>query len=259
MTGPAQLTPVQVHGGVLVKRDDLYSVNGSRGGKVRTCMALAAAARAAGAPGLVTAGSRQSPQVNIVATVAAHHGLACRVHCPAGPVTPEMRAAQDAGAVLVQHRPGYNTVIVARARADARARGWAEVPFGMEHGEAVRQTAAQVAALVPHAAAIRRLVVPIGSGMSAAGIIAGLDRHRLDVPVVGVVVGADPSRRLDRYAPGWRARMRLVPAGLDYHAHAPATMLGSSLLLDAVYEAKCLRVLAPGDLLWVVGRRATAR
>jgi hypothetical protein len=48
----------------------------------------------------------------------------------------------------------------------------------------------------------------------------------------------------------------LRAAGLDYHQHAPVAALGG-LELDPVYEAKCLPFLRPGDLLWVVGRRAT--
>lgn len=245
---------MQAHGGVLVKRDDLYDVGGSRGGKVRTCMALALAAQAEGREGLVTAGSRHSPQVNIVATVARHLGLACRVHVPSGALTAELQAAQDAGATLVQHRPGYNTVIVARARTDAQERGWAEVPFGMEHPEAVEQTASAVASL--HGHTFTRLVVPVGSGMSAAGILAGLQREGIDVPVLGVQVGADPAQRLDTYAPGWQQRMTLVVSELKYEQHAPTTTLGD-VQLDPVYEAKCLPYLADGDLLWVVGIRAT--
>ena len=49
-----ELTPIEEHGGFLVKRDDHFNVKGGSGcgGKVRTCWALAQ-----GAEGLVTAGS----------------------------------------------------------------------------------------------------------------------------------------------------------------------------------------------------------
>lgn len=60
-----ELTPVDKHGDYWMKRDDLYRVAGVCGGKVRTCWNLAQ-----GAKGLVTAGSRSSPQCNIVAHIA---------------------------------------------------------------------------------------------------------------------------------------------------------------------------------------------
>lgn len=247
-------TPVEWHGGYAVKRDDLFDVGGSRGGKVRTCLALAERAAAEGRQGLVTAGARHSPQVNIVATVAAHLGLRCRAHIPAGPVTPELEAAAAAGAQLIAHRPGHNSVIVARARADAAALGWGHIPFGMEHAEAVRQTAGQVGWV---AASAPRIVVAVGSGMSAAGIVAGLHAARSSARVLGVCVGADPRPRLNKFCAGWRARLELVPAGLPYHKPYPEPHLGD-LALDPYYEAKCLPHLGAGDLFWVVGIRQTA-
>src|SRR5262245_12825514 len=242
-------TPIEAHGKFWLKRDDLYEFAGVRGGKVRTCRALAD-----GAPGLITAGSRASPQVNIVAHVARALGVPCRVHVPGGALAPEVVAARECGAEVVQHSPGYTSVIIARGREDAKACGWREIPFGMECGEAVQQTAAQVGDWPD---GVRRVVVPVGSGMTLAGVLAGLDRAGRDTPVVGVVVGGDPTKRLDRFAPAWRGRCTLVRSPLDYHAPAPVDRLGD-VVLDPIYEAKCLPFLVAGDLLWCVGIRQTA-
>lgn len=251
---PDALTPVERRGEVWVKRDDLFTCGGVRGGKVRTCLSLAR--EALPGQGLITAGSRESPQVNIVAHVARSLGLPCRVHTPAGEPGPEVAAAVAVGAELVQHRPGYNTVIVARAREDAQASGWVHVPFGMECREAVEQTRRQVANLPSE---VRRVVVPVGSGMSLAGVLWGLrDLGREDVRVLGVWVGANPSGRLAEYAPpGWQERCDLVEAGVPYGTAAEDTDL-AGLALDPIYEAKCLPHLQAGDLLWVVGVRQTA-
>ena len=238
-------TPIELRGAVWLKREDLFTVAGAYGGKVRTCWALAQ-----GAPGLVTAGARSSPQVNIVAHIARHLGIPARAHTPQGALSPELIQAQALGCEIVQHRAGYNSVIRARARADAAASEWREIPFGMECQEAVTQVRGQVRN-VP--ADVRRVVVPVGSAMSLAGVLAGLGDEGLDLPVLGVVVGADPSKRLDTYAPGWRGRCTLVPAGVAYDKHVHATVEG--LVLDPVYEAKCSRFLQPADLLWVVGVR----
>lgn len=245
-----ELTPIEMHGGHRVKRDDLFSIAGVRGGKVRSCWTLAQ-----GAQGLVTAGSRASPQVNIVAHIARRLGIPCRVHVPTGELSPEVQAAKDCGAEVVQHAAGYNTVIVARAREDAEATGWREIPFGMECPEAVEATRKQVTNLPDD---VTRIVMPVDSGMSLAGVLWGLEDRGLHIPVLGVQVGADPSDRLDEYAPkDWRQRVELVPSGLDYHQPAPSCLL-DDLELDPIYEAKCLPFLNEGDLLWCVGIRQTA-
>lgn len=247
----SELTPVELHGELWVKRDDLFSFAGRCGGKVRSCRHLAERAEL----GLVTAGSRSSPQVEIVASVAAELGLPARCHVPAGPETAQTAAAAAAGAKLVRHRPGHNSVIVCRANDDAALRGWTLIPFGMECAEAVAATAGQVASVAE--LPWRRLVLAVGSGMSLAGILTGLAELGDTRPVVGVVVGASPERRLDRWRPGWRAAAELVPAGIDYHRPAPCCSLGD-LELDPIYEAKALPHLRPGDLFWIVGRRGDA-
>jgi 1-aminocyclopropane-1-carboxylate deaminase/D-cysteine desulfhydrase-like pyridoxal-dependent ACC family enzyme len=251
-----QITPVQEHAGILVKRDDLFRYGGSGGGKVRSCYALATAPPEPA--GLVTSAARHSPQAAIVAGVAAELGLPCRVHHPAAapPLTEELERAAQLGAELVPIRPGYNSVIVKAAREDAAARpGWREIPFGMECAEAVEQNARQAAQLPRMGDGYRRVVVPVGSGMSLAGILTGMARAGNWTPVLGVMVGADRAGRLDRWAPpDWRTRAVLRMCGVPYQ-RALTERLGS-LLLDPIYEAKCARFLQPGDLLWVVGIRA---
>lgn len=255
----AALTPVEEHGGHLVKRDDLFTFGGSAGGKVRSCLALATATRSL-PRGLVTSAHRHSPQAAIVAGVAAELGLACRVHYPAaaGPLTPELARAAELGAELLPVRPGYNSVISKAARDDAeRLVGWREIPFGMEAPEAIAQNAHQAEHLPKRGDGYRRLVVPVGSGLSLAGILTGMARAGNWTPVLGVMVGADRRYKLDRWAPAdWRTRATLVAAGVPYAKSVEAALGG--LLLDPIYEAKAVRFLVPGDLLWVVGIRATA-
>jgi len=235
----------------LVYRGDLWERDGAIGGKARTCYALAA-----GAVGLVTAGSRSSPQVNIVAHVARALGIPCRVHVPTGELSPELVMAQEAGAEVVQHQFGYNSVICRRAMDDAQATGYRYIPFGMECSEAVVQTERDVD-LIP--SDVTRIVIPVGSGMSLAGVLHGIRRRQLNVHVVGICVGADPEKRLEKFAPlGWRDMVSLIKCGSDYHEPAAECML-DGLRLDAWYEAKCLPYLNAGDMLWVVGIRATER
>jgi len=250
------VTPVEYHesDNIWIKRDDLFELAGVCGGKVRTAVALAHAGIERGRNGLVTAGSLSSPQVNIVAHVARYFGVPVRCHTPTGDLGPEVSRAKLAGAEIVQHKAGYNNVIIAHARKDARARGWENIPFGMECAEAVRQTSRQVANIPD---GVKRIIVPCGSGMSLAGILWGLKNASLRIPVIAVRVGADPVRRLTTYAPyGWRQMATIVRSGTDYHAPiSDAAFHG--VRLDPHYEAKCAPFVRPGDLFWVVGVRAS--
>lgn len=248
----AALTPIQrVEPGIWLKRDDLLEIAGVRGGKLRTCWHLAS-----GAPeGLVTAGSRSSPQVNIVAHLARELGIPCRVHVPSGEIGPELRAAAEAGAEIVQHRAGRNSLLVARSRKDAEARGWTLIPFGMDCADAIEETRRQVKR-IPRGA--KRVVVAVGFGMTLASILHGLRDRGREIPVLGVRVGADPTRRLDRHAPdGWRSMVHLVEPPGDYARPAEQTERWG-VAFDPYYEAKALPYVETGDLLWVVGIRQTA-
>jgi|SRR5580765_1996789 len=249
------ITPIEQHKGIYVKREDMFEIAGIRGGKVRACWALSQ-----GAVGLVTAGSRQSPQCNIVAQIAKHLKVPCHVHTANGELGPEVKLAVKAGAIIHQWDMGYSNVLACRARNHAKELGYTEIPFGMECQESISQTRRQVKNLPK---GMRRVVVCVGSGMSLAGVLWGLQDEFIKVPVLGVRVGGGVDqekfspvlrRRLDRYAPPWWRRVRFVHAGGKYDEFAKETMLGT-LKLDPIYEAKCLPFLEKGDLFWVVGIR----
>lgn len=247
-------TPIEKRGDVWLKRDDLHQRAGIRGGKVRACWHLATYGEHP-CDGLITASARKSPQAQIVARVAALLGVPARCHMPTGDKTEEMRDAEVHGAELVQHRAGYNNVIISRALADHKERSrWRYIPFGMEHREAMGCTRGQVSSLLDMPEKPRRIVVTVGSGMSAAGILHGLRDHDLRIPVLGVRIGADPRKRLDTYAPAmWRQGMQLVTSRHDYAHHHTADIDG--VAMDPHYEAKAVEYVMPGDLFWVIGIR----
>ncbi len=242
------ITPVMRVGENWIKRDDLCVIHGARGGKARTCWHLAKDATA----GLTTAGSRESPQVLLVATMAKALGLPCVAHVPEGDITTGPVAdAVKLGATVIQHEAGYNTVIAAMANTYGMEHGYTVIPFGMQCEGAVGQTRKQ-AVNIPND--VCRVVIPVGSGMSLSGLLWGMLDAGNVKPVIGVVVGADPSKRLDTYAPAnWRDMVTLVPSCVDYSKHVDLTIGG--VKLDPVYEAKCGTVLTAGDLLWIVGHR----
>ena len=257
MTTPLPAPAWELRDGDYFYRGDHYEVAGVCGGKVRACWALTKRCLAEGRPGMVTAGSRHSPQVEIVAALGHAAAIPVRAYTPTGDMTEALRNATRLGAEVLGVTPGYNTVITRRAREWAEQEGWLEVPFGMECAEAVEQARAAVReAGIPEE--VRRLVVPVGSGMSLAGVLWGLgdiDRH--DLEVLGVVVGADPQKRLGQWAPPlWRAQAILEPALVPYGKAVPVEWVGwRGIGLDIVYEAQCVPFLEEGDGLWIVGLR----
>lgn len=243
-----ETTPIEKHGQYWLKRDDLFRAAGAPGGKARTCWHLAQ-----GATGLVAASHRLSPQMHMVARVAEVLGIPCVIHT-AGGESDQIEDARSHGAQFVRHAPGYNNVLIARAREDAEARGWREIPFGMESQTAVDLTAKQVSAF-PRG--VKRVVVCVGMGISLAGVVKGLTDRKSPLPVLAVSVGTkNPERFIDKWAPkNWRDRVELVRSPKEYHDLVHADIDG--VLLDPVYEAKCVQFLQPGDLLWVIGIRAS--
>ncbi|MYT30481.1 MULTISPECIES: pyridoxal-phosphate dependent enzyme [unclassified Streptomyces] len=245
------VTPVEEHDGILVKREDAWSRGGASGAKARALFTVAG-----GASGIVSAGARISPQLERAAIVAHALGIPSRLHTGWGADTAETALAAAAEAEVLRHCPGRLSVIRARYRTDAEhlsGRGWACVPYGMEHPVYLEQVADQAAQLPSH---VRRIVVPVGSGITLAAILRGLARASSRTPVLGVRVGGDPTPVLDRYAPGWHARATLVTTTAAFGDSVPNRL--GALALDPHYEAKTLPFLSSGDLLWAVGVRASA-
>jgi 1-aminocyclopropane-1-carboxylate deaminase/D-cysteine desulfhydrase-like pyridoxal-dependent ACC family enzyme len=229
-----------------VKREDLFSIAGVNGGKARSCWKLMQGAR-----GVVTAGSRKSPQINIVASIAKELGIPCHAHTPCGELGKELLLAKSKGANIIQHSPGYNPLLIRRARKHAEECGYLEIPFGMICDTAVEETRKQV---VGRPEGVKRIVIPVGSGMSLTGLIWGLEDRGLGIPILGVVVGKKPIRTLNQWAPFfWNRNVTLIPSGVDYHKEVHSIWNG--IRLDPIYEAKCIPFLEDGDLFWIVGVR----
>lgn len=246
------ITPIEKRDGIYFKRDDKFMINNSNGGKTRTCYALI---KQSNKSGVVTAGSRKSPQIGIVAKIAKQLNKESFAHCPQGKMSDVLIEARDQyGINITQEKAGYNTVIMKRAKDAAEKNDLTLIPFGMECWEAINQTRNQVKNIPDDC---KRVVAPVGSGMSFSGILHGLKDLGLDIPVLGLVVGADPSKRLDKYAPeGWRdnPNIKLVNVGVDYHTEIKDNCF-KGIYLDPIYEAKCIKFIKPGDLFWIVGNR----
>lgn len=250
-----ELTPIQKVGDIYVKRDDLYEKFGSYGAKTRSCHALILDAIEKGYKHVTTAGSKASPQINIVAHLCKHYGLQFTAHCPLGELGAEVLNAQALGANVMQYKGGYNNVIISKSKHFAEANNAYDIPFGMEGDIAVEQTALQVRNIPKD---VKRIVIPVGGSMNLCGLLQGLDDQNLDIPVLGVIIGKDPYKTIGKYAPFlWQSRVKLVESGYKYHQEVEEYI--GDIRLDPIYEAKCKQFLEPNDLMWIVGIRSTLR
>lgn len=106
-------------------------------------------------------------------------------------------------------------------------------------------------------ARVARLVVAVGSGTTLLGLLRGLHYRGESLPILGVMVGGDPSVELDKNVPRWRRQTTLARSPVPYHSPAKkAKRFGRCF--DLHYEAKCLPYLQRGDCLVVVAVRPLA-
>ena len=249
-----ELTPVEYYEkeGIWLKRDDLFEICGVRGGKARSAYQVITELIEEGYDTIVTAGSRQSPQCEIVSFICESLGVRCKLFMPFGGDTSVIsNIKNNPNTEIIRVRPGYNNIIVARAREYAENRNCGYVPFGMECEKNVEVTSKQVQNIPEQ---VKRIVIPVGSGMSFSSVVTGMLRYGVDKPILGVRVGKDPTKIIQEYAVGldfldWN----IVESSVDYHTDLEEYV--GDYRLDPIYEAKCREFLKEGDLLWVVGKR----
>lgn len=262
----AVLTPVERHGELWLKREDLWeerSPDGrivALGAKARTAGIICRKILREGARGICTSLDRNSSVPGMLSRVCEANGVELHLYLPASadPWPAPFFEAHAHGAHLYEIRPGYMSVRNARlreqiARSPYRLR---RVGLGLSYyGAGFEETAAQVANVPDE---VKRIVVPVGSGRMLQGVAAGgiarFDAGRPWLSVLGVCCGK-PLKLGDLFRPS-PSFLETVPAGVPFSKAVTGAEVGG-VPLDEVYEAKCLPFLKPGDLLWVVANRGT--
>lgn len=282
---PTPLHPAPELGRVLgiadlwLKRDDLTGFAWG-GNKVRTVGALLDEADRKGTRQLVVCGGAGSNLAAILAVAAAVRGIEVHRVLHGDPPTVEpagLVASRLAGATIthtgVDDRDSMEPFAQRLAatlgpEAVVVPRGGATVVGAAAFADAADELRAQLRSLGLGAS---RIVVPVGSGGTIAGLIAGLG-PQADLEVLGVAVSRDPLEQVDdigRLAaeilartgrPGPPAAFELVDGrasgfGLIDEAEerfAERVLRGGGLVLDRTYNLKTLRRLAE-----VVEERAT--
>ena len=256
MTEP-DLTPIEDFGGWCAKREDKAAYFGPdfpSGAKMRQYLQMSE--RSPDAPMIVGCSATSAMQIYVAA--ASHLRGVPGIVYVAGRKAPTSatRYALDLGCEVVEVRPGY----LSSCRHQARLRA-------IEIGKTVRWDWRIAAADVMVQCAnvpkdVRRVIVPVGSGLVASAILAGLSMRGQFPEVVGIAVSDMAGEKaiidkaetfVDTFPPALPS-FRLIrhPFRYDQPQHA---VLPDGTVLDPFYAAKALGEVQDGDLLWVPGVR----
>ena len=244
-----KLTPVEKKGTNWIKRDDMFEYAGQKGGKARAALYLITNGQKP--KSITTAGNRNSPQINIVSSIGKKLGIPVTAFTSTGELGNEVKIAKSKGADIKQVMYGYENVISSNARKYSEKNNSLLIPFGMDTEEVHPITANQVRNIPKE---VKRIVVPVGSASSIIGIVKGVKEYRPDIKILGVVVGANPLRKLNKYVPDWKKYAKLQRLSIPYHQPATITNF-KGIELDPYYEAKTIPYIKDNDLLWIVGVR----
>lgn len=249
---PDELSPVQVHDGIWLKREDLWFRGEAHGSKCKVGFKIVGKP----ARGIVGGSHRTSPQAERIALIGRELGLPAHVHTAAAAEdSPVIQRCRELGAIIHEHRPGYMNVILKRAQEQAGKDGLTLVPWGMESQVYIEEVRKQVRNLPFDDPNFKRIVVPLGSGMALSGILQGLADLEKKVPILAVSVGSKTyESRMDKFAPeNWRLFVDIVDSEVPFDTMVYEYV--GEVELDPQYEAKCVEFLKPGDLLWLVAHR----
>ena len=252
------LTPVEKRGTHWYKREDEFVVNGVCGGKARVLNEIVTRSMNHGYTNFVTCGSRDSRQCEALAKVCELHGVSSHIFMPKGKDTDVSLSIENTkGATIHRTKVGYNNVLMSQAKTFANDNKYVYLPFGLDCEETIDINKLQVLNVPKE---VKRIVVPCGGGMNMIAVIKGLENYgRTDVSVLGVVVGANPQKTIDKYIHNTlfdctAVKWSLVQHPSSYSQKAVVTQI-DGVELDEIYEAKCIPFMRDGDMLWIVGKK----
>lgn len=286
VTSPVALTPVEKREGRWYKREDLHrGPGGVNGAKYRACRHLMSRAKEAGARHVVSASSVLSPQAAMGAVLARELGLTCTIIV--GGTTPEKAArhrsiaiAKLAGADIQAISVGYNPALQKAAREAAKEPGVWRLPYGITTPEDASekdvrdflQVGATQTFNLPDE--IKTLVIPFGSGNTAAGVLYGLYDFAPESLERVILMGIGPDRQawLKKRLETAGYSLDLLDAKLEHVAlHPTFATYGDrmketldGIVLHPTYEGKVARFLNMtqpdywqrrdgSTALWIVG------
>lgn len=257
------LTPVDRMGNFYVKREDLahwVSLDLPSGSKVRQYLKMANTCTGPPqgdaiyyppCPPCIVGCSANSCQQIYVAATARTLDTKGIIYVPSRKHRTSATAYCDfMGAEIVYVKPGYLSVV--RARAKARAKELRQV-VGWNPELAIEDTAQQCSNIPDD---VKRIVVASGSGLTAAGILRGLQRNMRQISLIVVATssqGTHANIEAKAKVPYIHHMVRITPVS-PYDAYVCAR-LPDGTPMDPFYSAKTIKYLQQGDMLWPPGLR----
>ena len=260
ITSLTALTPVEKHDGLYFKRDDLFcpfTDIGVSGGKLRQCLSLVKAnlktIKEKHDSTIATACSVHSPQSVIVARVAKKYGLKAIIGVgTADPLKHQaMRICKNLGAeikTLVTRFP-YTNVLESNLDKLSKKRKFFRIRFGYQadtNPTAIVEVNALQVRNIPHD--VQVMIIPVGSGVSAQGILTGVKRYRPNIKCILI----QPFGYQRKIPEPHGADVQYFTG--DYEYAKPLTTIIDGFQLDEIYEAKAFDYMKR-KLAKVIGKK----
>lgn len=243
-----EITPVEKRGSLWVKREDLFEICGVSGAKARGAYILIKDLISKGIKEIVSGGVNGSPQCEIVYSICTELGVKCTLFMPE---KKDSTLSDNKWVKINRTRGNYRRVDLLEILVErySKETGAGAVSYGMLAEKIVKCTERQIENIPD----VKRIVIPVGSGVNFCGVVNGLSKAGRETPVVGVRVGYPADKVLKKYLSNIYYPYEIVKSSHKYGDVCERSIGG--LVLDPIYEAKCCEFLEDGDLLWVVGRR----
>ena len=280
------LTPIEEYDGVLYKRDDLFSpfeyipING---GKLRQCITLIDKLedriRDDFNGKVATACGLHSPQGLIVTSVAKVFGFNAMVAYANSKSIDHLleknpiirRIDELGGEVKIIAKLGFESNMQKKLKQIILEGKdiFFVVKFGInleEHSDAIIDSISCQVKNIPND--LDNLVVPVGSGITAAGIIKGLIQYEKQPKNLYLIqiAGYDRTDTIDRIVPLWRlyCDFEFISYKEFPYSKRVVQKITEDFELDQIYESKAYRWMQGRDLegktlFWVVGNGNKAR
>jgi 1-aminocyclopropane-1-carboxylate deaminase/D-cysteine desulfhydrase-like pyridoxal-dependent ACC family enzyme len=277
-----QLTPWEERNGIWYKMEQYHrNAYGVNGAKFRACRHMLVNAIMDGYEHVVSAQATASPQSSICATLAEELGIGCTI--VVGASKPEtavkhrnIAIAMRAGAALdTGCRVAYNGTLQPYGRALAERLGAWQLPYAISMPEDATREELEAFSdvggrqVLGFPSEVQTLVIPFGSGNTAAGVLYGLSRYLPEGSklnrVVLVGVGPDRTDWLRRRMEAVGAQevynelqidvMPLHPWFAEYADQMNETLDG--IVMHPVYEGKVVRFLNIANPDWWDARDGT--
>ena len=252
------LSPVESREGVFFKREDQQRVGEVVGGKGMEGGAIIASRIFAGklVNGLTTAVDTSTTHMELIARLARHYKLPCRIHITAKMFGQPVLIAKELGAKLVIHKNKSLPSMIDASKGDVRKEGYFYIPGGMAEWVAIRRTREQTANIPDE---VTRVIVPVQTGITLCGVLHGLrDSSRKNVLVEGVRLGGDPQAALEKFAPtGFEEHFTWRAPNNQYTDEKDAVLHG--IQLDPVTTWKCRSHVQANTLLWLTELRSQVK